>query len=155
METVVPPPADAELHLLTEWGDPNSRGRTRTAAVSSVLVHVAAILLVVSLPAGFLDGPPPERVAPRIHQVVTPLVEPTEFTQKTPNKGKIAKELDVASLQPRERVRAPQAAPSTTRPRAQRPAPIPAAAATKSDRGEAQAGGGKCRRAAAARGPRG
>jgi len=130
METIAPPPADAELHLLTEWGDPNSRGRTRTAAVASVMVHVAIIVLLVSLPEGFLDGPPPPRAAPRIHRTVTPLIDPpTEFTQKAPNKGKIAKELDVASLQPRQRVQAPQGAPSTTRPQAPRPAPIPTAPA--------------------------
>jgi len=95
--------------------------------VASVLVHAAGICLLVFLPAGFLDGPPPARDAAQIHPRVTPLVEPlTEFTQKTPNKGKIAKELDVASLQPRERIQAPQGAPSTTRPQALRPAPIPA-----------------------------
>jgi len=95
--------------------------------VASVLVHVAGIVLLVSLPEGFLDGPPPDRRAPQIHQTVTPLVEPpTEFTQKAPNKGKIAKELDVAALQPRERIQVPQGAPSTTRPRALPPAPIPA-----------------------------
>jgi TonB family protein len=100
--------------------------------VGSVLVHVAAIVLLVSLPAGFLDGPPPERPVVQIHQTVTPLIEPpTEFTQKTPNKGKIAKELDVAALQPRERIQAPRDTPSTTRPHAARPAPIPAAPAVQ------------------------
>jgi TonB family protein len=98
--------------------------------VASVMVHVAIIVLLVSLPEGFLDGPPPPRAAPRIHRTVTPLIDPpTEFTQKAPNKGKIAKELDVASLQPRQRVQAPQGAPSTTRPQAPRPAPIPTAPA--------------------------
>jgi len=100
--------------------------------VASVLVHVAGIVLLVFLPAGFLDGPPPERAAPRIHQTVTPLVEPlTEFTQKAVNKGKIAKELDVAALQPRARIQSPQGAPSTTRPQALRPPPVPAAAAVQ------------------------
>jgi TonB family protein len=126
METVVKPAADAELNLLTEWGDGNSRLRWREASVASVLVHIAAITLLMSLPAGFLDGPPPRHAAPQIHRIITPLTEPlTEFTQKAPNKGKIAKELDVAALQPRERLKAPQEALSTSRPRASRPAPVP------------------------------
>jgi TonB family protein len=130
METVATPPADAELHLLTEWGDRNSRVRWREASVVSVLVHLAGIVVLMSLPAGFLDGPPPRRAAPQVHRIITPLIEPlTEFTQKAPNKGKVAKELDVAALQPRERIRAPQAPPSTTRPQAARPAPVPAAPA--------------------------
>jgi TonB family protein len=128
METVGLPPTDVELHLLTEWDDRNSRVRWREASVASVLVHIAGIVILVSLPAGFLDGPPPLREAPQVHRIVTPLIEPpTEFTQKTPNKGKVAKELDVAALQPRARLQAPPGAPSTTRPQASRPAPIPAA----------------------------
>ena len=56
---------------------------------------------------------------PQIHRIITPLTDPlTEFTQKAPNKGKIAKELDIASLQPRPRIQTPKAAPSTTRPKA-------------------------------------
>lgn len=126
METVAPPRADAELNLLTEWGDRNSRVRWREARVASVLVHIAGIVVLISLPAGFLDGPPARRLAPQVHHILTPLIDPpTEFTQKAPNKGKIAKELDVAALQPRERIRAPQPTPSTTRPQASRPAPVP------------------------------
>jgi TonB family protein len=130
METVGLPPADVELHLLTEWGDRNSRVRWRKASVASLLVHIALIVVLMSLPAGFLDGPPARRAAPQVHHIVTPLIEPlTEFTQKTPNKAKIAKELDVAALQPRKRIQAPQPTPSTTRPQASRPAPIPSAPA--------------------------
>src|SRR5205807_3390252 len=44
-------------------------------------------------------------------------------------KGKIARELDVAALQPRQRLQQPPAAPSTTRPQAARQARIPAAPA--------------------------
>ena len=65
METAVTPPVDAELHLLTEWWDPNSHRRWRQATVASVLVHIAGIVVLLSLPAGFLDGPPPRREAPQ------------------------------------------------------------------------------------------
>ena len=62
-----------------------------------------------------------------MQHVVTPLIDPiTEFTQPTPNKGKIAKELDIAALQPRPRIQAPQGAPSTHAPMAPRPAVTPA-----------------------------
>ena len=123
METVGPPLDDVELHLLTEWGDPASRGRSGVARVASVLIHVAGILLILLLPSDFLSSPP-EPV--RARHIVTPLVEPlTEFTQPTPTKGKITKEIDMAALQPRERIQMPKAAPSTTRPMAPRPAAIP------------------------------
>ncbi len=123
METVGPPLDDVELHLLTEWSDPASRGRSRVARVVSILIHFAGIALILLLPSDFLSSPPePVKARP----IVTPLVEPlTEFTQPTPTKGKITKEIDMAALQPRERIQMPKAAPSTTRPMAQRPAAVP------------------------------
>ena len=47
METVGPPVDDVELHLLTEWGDPASRGRSGVASVASVLLHIAGVVLIV------------------------------------------------------------------------------------------------------------
>ena len=125
METVGPPRDDVELHLLTEWGVPASRGRSGVAGVASVLVHIAGLALILLFPSGFLSSPPePEQVRP----MVTPLVEPlTEFTQPTPTKAKIAKEIDMAALQPRPTIQMPRGAPSTTQPMAQRPAAIPSA----------------------------
>jgi TonB family protein len=124
METVGPPPDDVELHLLTEWGDPASRGRSGVAGVASILVHIVGLTLIVLLPSDFLSSPPePAKAA----AIITPLVEPlTEFTQPAPNKGKIAKEIDMAALQPRPTIQLPRGAPSTSQPMAQRPAPIPA-----------------------------
>jgi TonB family protein len=123
METVGPPLKDDELHLLTEWGDPASRGRSGVAGVASILVHAAGLILILLLPSNFLSSPPEPVRAP---QIITPLIEPlTEFTQPTPTKGKITKEIDMAALMPRERIQMPKAAPSTTQPMAQRPAPIP------------------------------
>src|SRR5690349_5824662 len=123
METAGPPLEDVELHLLTEWGDPTSRGRSGVAGVASVLVHVAGIILILLLPSDFLSSPP-EPVKAR--HVITPLIEPlTEFTQPAPTKGKITKEIDMASLQPRKSIQMPKAAPSTSQPIAPRPAAIP------------------------------
>src|ERR1019366_2583857 len=123
METVGPPLDDVTPHFLTEWVDPASRCRSAVAGVASVLFHVAGLALMVLLPSGFLSPPPePAKAAP----IITPLVEPlTELTQTARNKGKIAKEIDMAALQPRPTIRMPRAAPSTTQPMAQRPAPIP------------------------------
>jgi TonB family protein len=123
METVGPPQDDVTPHFLTEWGDPASRGRSGVAGVASVLFHIAGLALLVLLPSGFLSPPPePAKAAP----LITPLVEPlTEFTQPAPNKGKIAKEIDMAALQPRPTIQMPRGAPSTTKPMAQRPAAIP------------------------------
>ena len=122
METVGPPRDDVELHLLTEWSDPASRGRGPVAGVASVLVHIAGLALIVLLPTNFLAPPEPVHSAP----IVTPLVEPlTEFTQRDPTKAKIAKELDMAALQARPSVQVPRAAPAQAPPVAPRPAPVP------------------------------
>lgn len=129
METVVPPAEDAELHLLTEWGDPYGRTRTKRAAVLSVFVHVAIIALLIFLPEGFLESPPPPQQA-EVKRVITPLIEPlTELTQKPPNKGKINKEFNATDMHPRPRIQIPDAPPSTTRPRAAVPARTPVASA--------------------------
>jgi TonB family protein len=129
MDTVGLPSADAELNLLTHWGDADSGPRTRRAAVLSVLVHAAVIALVLILPGEWFESSPP-LPAPQVKRTITPLVEPlTEFTQKRQNQGKLTKEIDIASLQPRERIQAPRGAPSTTRQRALRAAEIPSAPA--------------------------
>ena len=126
METVGTQPVDDELHLLTEWGDPASRGRTGKAGVISLVVHVAVILLLAFLPEEyFFSAPPPPEAAP-VRKIVTPLIEPlTEFTQPTPTKAKIAKSIDLASLEPRKAIQAPPGPPSTSRPAAPRPAVMP------------------------------
>ena len=123
METVGTPAGDDELHLLYEWGEPAFGGRTRVAGTFSILIHVALLVILALVPADVLTPRPEER---QMHRVVTPLTDPiTEFTQPAPNKGKIAKELDIAALSPRPRIQAPQGAPSTTRQIAPRPASIP------------------------------
>jgi len=126
MESVGPPTAEPELDLLLQWYDPSAGTRHRRAAVLSVALHLAVIVTVLVLPADFFIPAPP-RPAPDITRRITPLVDPiTEFTQKRKNEGKLTKEIDVASLQPRQRIQAPQSTPSTTRPKAAMPAPVAA-----------------------------
>jgi len=125
METVGPPTAEPDLDLLLHWGDESAPTRHRRAGIISVVLHVSVIALVLLLPADFFIPAPP-RSAPEITRRITPLVDPiTEFTQTRKNIKAPAKELDVAALQPRERIQAPKGAPSTTRQAAPRPAEIP------------------------------
>jgi TonB family protein len=122
METVVAPPADADLQLLTQWGNPDDQKRRGKAAVLSVLAHVAIGGVLLALP----DTGEPPRPEPEHHVIVTPLIEPpTELTQKAPNKKPISKEFDSVAELERPRVQIPQGAPSTTRPRAFRPLDVP------------------------------
>ena len=123
METVVQPPSDAELRILTEWGDAADSPRKRRAAVLSVVVHVVAVVTLFSLPKGLFEP------LPRTAQVqITPLIEPlTELTQNAPTEGKINKEFNATELNPRPRIQIPMGLPSTTLPQAPRPAePKPA-----------------------------
>src|ERR1035437_6681449 len=124
METLGPSPPDAEIHLLTEWGDPSDRPRGRRAAALSILFHVVVIGTVALAPAAFWE-PPRLADAP----MVTPLVMPlTALTQKAPNKGKVNKEFDVAAVQPRPRI---QISPGAVQPRTFNPPPPPPAPAPK------------------------
>ena len=72
METVVPPPADAELHLLTEWGDADAATRRRTPRLEPWQLHVMVIVGLMLLPAS-AGGTREPTEAPRI---VTPLFMP-------------------------------------------------------------------------------
>jgi TonB family protein len=122
METVAAPPADADLQLLTHWGEPGDRKRQGKAAVLSVLVHVMIGGLLLALP----DTAEPPRPEPQHHIIITPLIEPpTELTQKAPNKKPVSKEFDSVAELERPRVQIPQGAPSTARPRAFRPLNVP------------------------------
>src|ERR1039458_9450901 len=109
METVGKPPADVELHLLTNWGDPAGRARTGRAAVMSVLVHIAAIVFIVAVPESIMQ-PPARR---RMETVVTPLIEPLSLlTQKEPNTAKVDKEFNATHIEPRPRIHLPPAPPA-------------------------------------------
>ena len=120
METVVQPPPDAELHLLTEWSEPGRRERTRTAAIGSLIAHVLIIAALMALP----EYVPPAREV-LVHRTVTPLIEPpTPLTQKAPNTAKVTKEFNANEIEPRPRIQIPQGAPSTSRPATPRPAPV-------------------------------
>ncbi|HEV3196252.1 MAG TPA: TonB family protein [Bryobacteraceae bacterium] len=129
METVVQPPADVELNLLTDWGDPDLAPRTRNAAILSVAVHAAIIVTLAVLPPAVVQRPPETA---QVHHTITPLIDPpTELTQKAPNTGKVSKEFNAAEVEARPRIQIPAAMPSISRAKTERRALVPAMPAPK------------------------
>jgi len=125
METVANQPVEAELHLLTDWSDPGARARHRKAALATIGIHVAGVILLFTLPDSWVQGP---RQA--IERTFTPLIEPpTELTQTAPNRSKVTAEFEVRSSLERPRVEMPQAPPAVhEKPR---PLVVPQAPAPK------------------------
>lgn len=130
METAASAPADLELNLLTEWGEPNSGSRTKRAAILSVLVHAVVLVTLALAPPTTVPRRPD---APEVHRIITPLIEPvTELTQKAPNTGKITKEFNASEVEARPKIQIPAAIPSTSRAKPpERSASIPAMPAPK------------------------
>jgi len=113
------------LDLYPEWRDPVTTTRIARAAGASLIAHVIAIAIFISLPEVELVRRAPP-IEPQIRKV-TRLYEPKFFepTQTAPNKGKITRELDVRSYEPAPRPQAP-------RFRAPQPVPGPVAEARPS-----------------------
>jgi TonB family protein len=120
MEPVVELPAEAELHLLTDWSDPDARSRRWKAAIGAIAINVGLIIGMGVLPEGAFR-PPDE---PRPIERVTPLLMPplTELTQKAPNNGKVSKNFEVKAPElPRHAILTPPSPPPAKR--AEPPAP--------------------------------
>ncbi len=93
--------ADSGPQLLLDWHESANSRRYWRAGVGSLVVHAAIIALVFLLAS--LSVPAPREateIFPDFRQAVH-LVLPQDLTQKAPNKGKIAKEVDVEDLKPR------------------------------------------------------
>lgn len=98
--------------LLPDWSGQRQSRRALGSGTISVLLHAGLILGAVSLPQEFWRSGPPAPV-PQARQV-TPLVAPPfELTQKQPNRGRVAKEIDYESLLPRPPLTVPPAPRST------------------------------------------
>jgi TonB family protein len=123
METVGQPPAEAELHLLTDWSDPDARSRHCKAAAGAIGINVAIVLAIGLLPESFFR--PPE--LPESVQRVTPLMMPLpELTQRDPNPGKARKEFEVQAPQaPRRAIQMPPSPPPLKGEEAPKLAPPP------------------------------
>jgi TonB family protein len=95
------PGADAGPNFLLDWHHSAETQRHVWAGTGSVLVHVGILALLLAIgdlgsPA-FKQGP---QIVPDFRQAVH-LVLPADLTQKAPNKGKVAKEVNVEDLKPR------------------------------------------------------
>jgi len=106
---------DSELDLMRHW--PAERPQRQWIAVlaASIVIHVGLFSLAVQLPAFAGRTPPTHRVI--VHHI--PLYMPPDLlTQRAPNRQKIAKSIDLASLLATEDAQARQARsrpPSTRR----------------------------------------
>ncbi|HTC36277.1 MAG TPA: TonB family protein [Bryobacteraceae bacterium] len=93
--------ADSGPNFELDWHEFGDSRRHWRAGIGSFVVHCAIFALVIVL--GSLSGPTP-KVATEIYidfTKATPLILPSDITQKAPNKAKLAKELNVEDLKPR------------------------------------------------------
>src|ERR1051325_6017438 len=98
---------DPEPHFLTDWESAQDLQKTRFARIASIVLHVALIVTLLSLPKSVT-----EPVTRAIARQITPLIAPfTEVTQTAPNRGKVNKEFSVESQTPRPQVHIPSAPP--------------------------------------------
>jgi TonB family protein len=88
------PPSDYPLNL--ELLNRGLRSYRQIAAIgaASVLIHLAIFIFVLEVPS-LVQQTHPERI---IIEHRTPLYFPKELTQRAPNRNKISKEIDLASL---------------------------------------------------------
>jgi len=88
------PPSDYPLHLELAEREPRTYRQLAAIGAGSVLVHLIVFLIAIKIPT-FVEQSHPERL---VVEHRTPLYFPRELTQKDPNKNKISKEIDLASL---------------------------------------------------------
>jgi len=123
METAVKPPAEADLHLLTDWAEPGRNARIGRSAVLSLLTHVAAILFVLFMPETFMQPARPKVQEPFITPLVLP---PLSLTQTAPNPNKTIREFRSSDLSPRVKApTSPTPEPQAPAPRKAKPLPAP------------------------------
>jgi TonB family protein len=126
METVVSPPVEPELNLLTKWGEPDDADRRRKALIATALFHVAGISILFLLPESFFEN---KRPLPEPERHITPIYEPlTRLTQKAPNTAKASKEFTVEEKGAKPRLALPPTPPAPAPARASAappPAPSP------------------------------
>jgi TonB family protein len=93
--------ADSGPNILLDWHQSNESQRHVLAGAGSLAAHAVIIAFVIFI--GSLSGPAPKEateIVPDFSKAVH-LVLPADLTQKAPNKGKVAKEVNVEDLKPR------------------------------------------------------
>ncbi|MBI3682557.1 MAG: TonB family protein [Acidobacteria bacterium] len=104
-----PTPAAHEPDFLVKLGTPEEKRRRRRAVAASILLHIAAVLI---LPNIQFEAQPPRPGADLTIRRITPLAAPPpilEPTQKAANTEQPSKEFDLRSLLARPEVKAPPA----------------------------------------------
>ena len=93
--------ADSGPNLLLDWHESRDARNYWRAGIGSLVVHVLVVPVVVLVAT---LGVPLPREGPQIYpdfRQAVHLVLPQDLTQKEPNKGKVAKEINVEDLKPR------------------------------------------------------
>jgi TonB family protein len=105
----------AEIRLLLDRRDPEQSRRLPLAAAGAVLYHVAFLLIVLNAPGGSFRAVDAAQLTLDLRRA-TPLVAPTKsemlkLTQREPQRGKPAAEVDLAALLPKPAIRQPFSRP--------------------------------------------
>jgi len=118
-------PDDVEPRFLLDWGATREPRRAMLPGLAaSVLLHLTVLVVALALPKEFWRAVTPRQLAEL--RRVTPLVAPPfELTQKEPNRGKVAKEIDYESLLPRPHLTVPPMPRSTPGSGIEAPPPPP------------------------------
>jgi TonB family protein len=93
--------ADSGPNFLLDWPDSSDSTRFWRAAIGTLVIHAGIFAMVLFVSS--LSGPALKEgteIIPDFRQAVH-LVLPQDLTQKAPNKGKVAKEVNVEDLKPR------------------------------------------------------
>ena len=117
---------DSGPNLLLDWHESTDSPRWIRASIGSVLVHILLVLFVLGITSVDTYIPRDSTQIVSDFRKVTPLIAPrlSDLTQKAPNRGKIAKEVNVEDLLPRpasQQRLAPAPAARSFRP----PVPVP------------------------------
>jgi TonB family protein len=102
-----------EVSFLTEWNSRDDASRRGVAGIASVALHVAAFLLLASIPA---SQPAPFRIGGGLEKSMPLVAPPPELTQTAPNREKVGKEFALENLLPKPRIFIPPTARSTVLP---------------------------------------
>lgn len=98
-----------EPQFLLDFGEPEAKSRYRRAAVGAVAYHIALIAFALNAPSGAVRFGNAPQVVFDVRRA-TPLIAPRDVpafkvTQKEPQQGKPATEVDLASLLPKPEIR--------------------------------------------------
>jgi TonB family protein len=100
------------LDFSPRWQSPElvARRAWKARAISAAL-HLLVVLLLAFTPLGHGTSSNMTRVLSQLKEPIILFAPPREMTQTAPNRGRVGKEFDLQSLQPRPRVYVPPSVP--------------------------------------------